>query len=272
MVRIGGMTARVNYAVLAPGMVGIYQISASVSTDLVSPSTQVTLDMGLMPAVLDPGERVVPGPQGETGPAGATGPAGPMGPAGAQGPMGLTGAAGAAEGGSRISRYRRSNRRNRTRWRNGGNWSNGTNWTSRTYGINRRHRARRSNRTRWTAGLDLARRLSNTTAYALYDGVAFNGVSYINIQAGTGQQPDISATFWNVLAQAGATGPAGAAGATGAAGPTGATGPTGPAGATGPAGPMGAMPVPSSGVVATAQTTTSDKLHGPCNHGAGSNG
>ena len=29
----------------------------------------------------------------------------------------------------------------------------------------------------------------------------FNGTSYISIQAGTGNQPDISATFWSVLAE-----------------------------------------------------------------------
>jgi hypothetical protein len=39
------------------------------------------------------------------------------------------------------------------------------------------------------------------------DGVAYNGASYISIQAGTNQQPDISPSFWTLLAQQGAPGP-----------------------------------------------------------------
>lgn len=47
------------------------------------------------------------------------------------------------------------------------------------------------------------------TAYVLNDVVEYNGSSYINIQAGTGQQPDISPLFWEVVAEKGDTGPAG---------------------------------------------------------------
>jgi hypothetical protein len=87
---------------------------------------------------------------------------------------------------------------------------------------------------------------SNATTYALNDAVQFNGTSYISTQAGNlNHEPDTSPTFWNTLAQQGATGatgstgPTGPTGATGAAGATGATGPTGATGATGPAGPVG---------------------------------
>src|ERR1700685_1450787 len=90
---------------------------------------------------------------------------------------------------------------------------------------------------------------TGATTYALNDAVQFNGTSYISIQASNlNHEPDTSPTFWNMLAQAGATGPTGprgATGLTGATGPvgsegaTGPTGATGPAGATGPTGPQG---------------------------------
>ena len=57
--------------------------------------------------------------------------------------------------------------------------------------------------------------------------------------ANTGQEPDISPTYWAVLAATGvtgATGPQGPTGATGAEGTTGAAGVTGATGATGPPG------------------------------------
>ena len=43
------------------------------------------------------------------------------------------------------------------------------------------------------------------TAYALNDAVEFDGSSYISIQAGTGNQPDTSPTFWDLMAQKGTT-------------------------------------------------------------------
>ncbi|HEY2384972.1 MAG TPA: hypothetical protein VGK48_27675, partial [Terriglobia bacterium] len=128
--------------------------------------------------------------QGTTGAAGATGATGATGAAGPQGPAGATGAIGAT--GS----------------------AGATGATGAT----------------GPAGLTWQGIWSNATAYAVNDAVAFNGTSYISIQAGTGHQPDTSAAFWTPLAQQGATGAAGATGATGA---TGAAGPQGPAGATG---------------------------------------
>jgi len=108
------------------------------------------------------------------------------------------------------------------------------------------------------------------------DGVQFNGTSYISTQAGSGQEPDTSGAFWDVLAQigatgaTGATGPAGPTGAAGAAGPQGATGATGPQGATGavgPAGPTGsagaAGPQGATGAIGPAGPTGAAGAAGP---------
>lgn len=93
------------------------------------------------------------------------------------------------------------------------------------------------------------------TAYAFRDAVSRNGASYIAKSAhtaGAASDPGIGAswaTFWDVLAQRGDTGPTGPQGATGPQGPSGVsnvpgpqgpTGATGPQGATGPSGPTGA--------------------------------
>ena len=50
-------------------------------------------------------------------------------------------------------------------------------------------------------GLHLAGARGQRTAYAVNDGVQYNGSSYISIQAGTNHTPDTSPTFWNLLAQ-----------------------------------------------------------------------
>lgn len=72
----------------------------------------------------------------------------------------------------------------------------------------------------------------NGDAYVPNDTVSYNGSSYINIQAGTGNLPT-DTSFWDPMAEKGDDGATGATGATGPAGPTGATGPTGPTGAAG---------------------------------------
>src|SRR5437867_4435871 len=84
---------------------------------------------------------------------------------------------------------------------------------------------------------------SGSTPYAVNDAVAYNGTSYLSIQAGTNHPPDTSTSFWSELAQKGDTGATGATGATGpqgSQGPTGATGATGANGATGATGEQGA--------------------------------
>ena len=93
-------------------------------------------------------------------------------------------------------------------------------------------------------------------SYLFGDAVSFGGSSYIALAANSGRQPDLSPSYWSLLAQSGAAGPAGeqgnagptgpngvtgAQGATGSQGPTGATGPIGPVGATGATGSAGAI-------------------------------
>jgi hypothetical protein len=144
--------------------------------------------------------------EGATGAAGASGASGPQGPQGPTGATGATGSAGPA----------------------GATGPQGPQGASGATG---------------PAGVNWQGTWNNTTAYAVNDGVSFNGSSYVSIQAGTNQEPDLSASFWNLLAQEGAAGVAGPAGATGPQGlqgPTGATGATGSQGPQGPVGPTGA--------------------------------
>jgi Collagen triple helix repeat (20 copies) len=48
------------------------------------------------------------------------------------------------------------------------------------------------------------------TSYSVGSAVSFGGSSYIALVANSGREPDVSPTFWGVLAQAGAQGPVGA--------------------------------------------------------------
>ena len=86
VVNIGGQPAKVDFAGLAPGQV-IYQINATAASDLGAPTSEVTVEDGVIPAMT--------GPPGPVGPTGATGPAGLPGLAGATGARGATGATGA---------------------------------------------------------------------------------------------------------------------------------------------------------------------------------
>ena len=61
-------------------------------------------------------------------------------------------------------------------------------------------------------------------SYAVGDGVAYGGGSYVALAANVGREPDTSPSYWAVLAQAGTAGAAGAAGPQGPQGPAGATG------------------------------------------------
>lgn len=56
------------------------------------------------------------------------------------------------------------------------------------------------------AGLNWLGTYNALTAYAIDDAVFYNGTSYVCIQAGTGQTPDSSPAYWDVLAQKGADG------------------------------------------------------------------
>ena len=81
---------------------------------------------------------------------------------------------------------------------------------------------------------------SSPTTFAVGDAVSFAGSSFISLQsANVNHQPDVSPTFWGLLAQQGSPGPAGATGVTGNTGPQGVAGPTGVTGATGINGAVG---------------------------------
>jgi len=68
-----------------------------------------------------------------------------------------------------------------------------------------------------------------------------NGSSYVATAANTNQDPPTQTGFWNLIAQAGATGPQGATGAQGTQGIQGVQGNTGAAGATGATGAPGGV-------------------------------
>lgn len=96
------------------------------------------------------------------------------------------------------------------------------------------------------------------TAYASGDVVSHAGQFYACKQASTGDQPDLSPTFWDGPLARGIQGPAGADGAQGPAGADGAQGPAG--GQQGPAGADG-VGVPVGGTTGQALTKASDADH-----------
>ncbi len=102
------------------------------------------------------------------------------------------------------------------------------------------------------------------TSYATGAAVSYGGSSYVALTPNLGREPDVSPSYWGVLAQAGAAGAAGPQGATGLQGPTGYSGLTGPAGATGPAGPTGATgPVGPAGTTGPVGATGATGAPGP---------
>jgi uncharacterized protein (TIGR03437 family) len=181
VVKLGGRQVDVGFAGLAPGQV-IYQINVTAPADLAAPTSEVTVEAGVIPAV--------------------TGPPGPIGPAGALGTSGTNGV-------------------------NGSPGTAGTNGTNGAPGLT------------GPPGLNWRGIWSNTTAYAVNDAAQFNGTSYISIQAGTGNEPDISPAFWSVLAQVGAAGTPGTNGVNGSPGTAGTNGTNGAPGAPGLTGPPG---------------------------------
>lgn len=148
----------------------------------------------------------VTGPTGPTGPTGATGPTGtigavgPTGPTGSQGLQGIQGIQGVTGA-------------------TGPTGSTGATGPPVTF----------------------QGAFSNSTTYTTGDVISFSdGSSYISLQsANLNHQPDISPTFWSLLARVGATGATGPTGVTGSTGPAGPTGVTGATGVTGSAGPTG---------------------------------
>ena len=94
------------------------------------------------------------------------------------------------------------------------------------------------------AGIQYQGAYNAATTYAAGDAVTSGGSSWYSLQAGNlNNPPGSSPSYWALLAQVGATGPAG---------PTGATGPQG---ATGPAG--------AGGITSVTQVTSSTRIAYP---------
>jgi uncharacterized protein (TIGR03437 family) len=227
VVKVGGYPATVTFSGLGPGQI-IYQVNAVAPATLPAPSFEVTISTGVLPAVV--------GPPGPAGPIGATGPAGPSGaaggngiagPAGATGATGVTGPTGAAGAAGATGATGPAGLA-------GAPGLQGLQGMPGLQGLAGPSGATGARGINWRGGW------AATTVYAADDAVAFNGAGYIAIQAGAGNQPDLSPVFWSILAQSGGAGPTGVTGATGVAGPVGATGATGPTGVAGPGGSTGA--------------------------------
>lgn len=102
-----------------------------------------------------------------------------------------------------------------------------------------------------------------------------NGSSYIALSTNSATDPSTHATYWGLIAQAGATGPAGAQGPQGPAGPT---GPTGPAGNNGTGsvtsvtvGTVSNTAAAGAGTLTISNTTTTPTLSINFPAGAGTN-
>ncbi len=155
------------------------------------------------------------GPQGPVGPQGPQGSIGPMGPQGLVGPIGLTGAqglvgpAGAAGAEGSVGPIGPPGV-------GGPIGPPGFNWKG-----------------RW----------NGSSAYVANDVVFFAGSTYAALQANTNVQPPGPGT-WDLLAQKGDVGAAGAPGPVGPAGQDGAPGPVGLRGETGLQGPQGPIGSP----------------------------
>lgn len=171
------------------------------------------------------GPQGAAGPQGLTGATGATGPQGPVGATGATGPQGPTGTTGATgpQGPIGLTGATGATGAAGPQGPTGPTGATGATGPQGPIGL---------------AGgsLNWLGAWSGAVTYAIDDAVTRNGSSYACAVANTNQQPP-NATYWRVIAEAGATGATGQAGAAGATGPAGAAGATGATGATGPAGP-----------------------------------
>lgn len=185
------------------------------------------------------GQTGATGPKGDTGAqglkgdTGATGPKGDTGAVGATGPKGATGATGPK----------------------GDTGATGATGPKGATGVSMRMKGA------WASGTAYV----NNTSYV--DIVTYNGSSYACIKSHTASSSILptNTTYWQCIAQKGATGATGPKGDTGATGPTGPKGATGATGATGPKGATGATgPAGKDGdsikVGSTYSTATERKL------------
>jgi hypothetical protein len=211
----------------------------------VSVGTTTTLSPGAPATVTNAGTTsaallnfgIPAGAQGATGPQGPTGTAGAQGATGPQGSAGSTGAAGTAATVAVGTVTTGAAGSNATVANAGSSSAAVLNFTipQGVAGATGPQGPTGATGPQGTAGGSTNWRgaWSSATAYAANDAIAYSGSSYIATQAGTNKEPDTQTSYWQLLAQSGATGPQGPTGATG---PAGATGPTGAAGTTGAAG------------------------------------
>ena len=216
LVRVGGLAVNVNFAALAPGSVGVYQINASVPSGPGGPKTEVGLEAGVVPAVTGPpgpqGPQGLPGPIGSAGPQGQVGATGPQGPTGATGPAGPQGLAGAS-GPAGPEGARGLTGATGPQGPQGLTGPTGPAGPQGPIGLTGATGPQGSTGPTGPQGLVWQGAWSNTSTYACNDGVQFNGTSYIALQSSNiNQQPDLSPAFWSVMAQVGATGPQGLTG------------------------------------------------------------
>ena len=261
VVKVGAANAKVDFAGLAPGQF-TYQINATAPFSLPGPSSAITVETGVIPAVVGPPGPVGPpgaagstgppgptgpigppgaigpiGPAGATGPIGPTGPngaTGPIGPTGATGPIGLTGPAGPTGATGPI----------------GLTGPAGPTGATGPIGL-----TGPAGPTGATGPIGLTGPIGPTGATGPIGLTGPAGPTGATGPIGlTGPAGPTGAT--GPIGAAGPEGPTGATGPTGAPGPTGPTGPIGPAGptgATGPVGPIGATgPAGPSGAVGPA--------------------
>jgi len=149
------------------------------------------------------------GPNASAGATGPTGPAGPTGPTGATGPTGETGPTGPT-GVTGVT---------------GPTGPTGPTGATGATG---------------PRGLDWQGAWNSGQTYLVDEAVSYLGSSWICIQMHSNQPPAVPSSYWDLLAEVGATGATGLIGATGETGPTGPSGETGPSGPTGPNGLTGA--------------------------------
>jgi hypothetical protein len=184
------------------------------------------------------------GPSGVTGITGITGPQGSIGntgPQGVQGPTGLTGVTG-AQGVIGVSGAQGATGATGVTGVQGLTGPTGAAGAQGPTGITGVQGTQGISGIQGDQGITWIGVWSGTHTYAAFDGVVYNGSSWLSLlSTNLNHLPDaVGSTYWQGIALQGAQGVIGPTGVTGAQGVVGPTGITGPAGTTGPTGVTGA--------------------------------
>jgi collagen type VII alpha len=151
---------------------------------------------GIQGQVGAPGPIGVAGPSGIQGPAGAQGLTGPNGATGSTGPQGLPGTAGEA-GAQGIP---------------GPSGSTGLQGPGGPQGVQGLAGATGATGAQGAVGMNFRGAWNHAIYYAVNDAVTFAGSTYLAQSSGSGAEPDLYPQQWDVVAQAGDSGPSGATG------------------------------------------------------------